>query len=124
MNENAPREASNLNNPCPRIRAFIGNYPSSYTHLKEDFYNGLSPVVLATQWAASDQMRMVNGCPTQSYDFLADDYPRVSARKRPPTTSAWNNPNPGDSAHNGNQSIEYATMGAIKWMHRGMKLTT
>ena len=55
-------------------------------------------------------MRRIDGCPTQSYDFLADDHPRASARKRPPTTSAWNSPAPSIYARDGDHSMEYVSI--------------
>ena len=61
MNKNALEEASNLNNPYPRIRALIGAYPYDCGHLGEYTYlNCLDVSILATRAMASVRRRWAN----------------------------------------------------------------
>ena len=89
MNENAPKEASNLDNPCPRIRALIGAHPYDCSnHGEHTYLNGLNVSILDTKAAASMRMHQANACPTPSYDFLPSDHIRAAGRKRAPAAQA------------------------------------
>ncbi len=77
MNANTPLEASNLNNPCPLIRAKIGEYQTDPT-LKEHIWphNLSDPIIKALREASSQRMMNNNASPTDSYDFLDTNFAR------------------------------------------------
>ncbi len=77
MNANAPLEASNLNNPCPLIRAKIREYRPDPT-LKERIWphNLSNPIIKALCEALSQRMMNNNASPTDSYDFLDTNFAR------------------------------------------------
>ena len=69
MNNNALLEASNLNNPCPKLRRLIDASTNSARN-KRCYNEDLAPEVLALRKAVSRRMRVQDRKPRESYDFL------------------------------------------------------
>ena len=77
MNENAPLQASNLNNPCQHMREDVMARSSSQ-HLKEaSQVEGLTPEVRTKRAAASARIHAQSlQLETDSYDFFNAHHPR------------------------------------------------
>lgn len=79
MNINAPLEASNLNNPSPIIRQQVGDYQLKRKTTKEHYWlhNLFNPTVKACRLASSRRMATKGAQPTDSYDFLDEDFSQI-----------------------------------------------
>ena len=76
MNYNAPVEATNMNNPSPRLRQLIGT-PTTTPREQTDFnMDRLEPFVILSRQEASRRMREQGLTPIDSYDFLPANHPR------------------------------------------------
>ena len=76
MNYNAPVEATNMNNPSPRLRQLIGT-PTTTPREQTDFnIDRLEPFVILGRQEASRHMREQGLTPIDSYDFLPVNHPR------------------------------------------------
>lgn len=76
MNMNAPLESSNLNNPCPKLRARYGPYIYIPDNPLEKFWtdNASHPIIGQLRAASSQRMATSNLNPSDSYDFLGPNY--------------------------------------------------
>ena len=72
MKYNAPKEATNLNNPSKIIQDKIGNHPHSSSYKEADYWNTttMSPFEIKCRESSSLRMHSLGLNPQDSYDFL------------------------------------------------------
>ena len=87
MNENCPREASNLTNPSPRFQEIQGlHFTPPHPNVRAfKHYDEVSDNVKTKRDAASDRMRSLRCTPLDGFTFL---------HSYDPPTSRWLTPTP------------------------------
>ena len=85
MNENCPKEASNLTNPSPRVREVSGLAFSSHRNINEFFYFDDLPDTIKTKRLAATRMLNLGLHPYDDYTFLPITHTITSPS--PPTTT-------------------------------------
>ena len=78
MNYNAPIEATNINNPSPRIQQLIQT-SNNNNHKELPYFHPdrLEPFIVLSRTAASNRMKALGKTPSHSFDFLPANYQRI-----------------------------------------------
>ena len=86
MNENCPKEASNLTNPSPRVREVSGLAFSSHRNINEFFYfDDLPDTITTKRLAATTRMLNLGLHPSDDYTFLPITH-TITSPSSPTTT--------------------------------------